>query len=480
MKGPSQKLIIKIFIFIFFIPFSNYSTPTTNADIIDHINNLIESTIGNTEDIPILKYSYKITQPKKDWTLIVYISADNDLRNFAIRNLKQMAKIGSNKYINIIVHLDIKLAGNKKVTRRYYIQKDQILHLNENDSHSQRMDSGNPETLVSFCNWATREFPASNYGLILWNHGTGALDPQRGRIIKLSELFTFNPKINKVEVDRSIGFFDLLNACQKEDRGICWDDTTGNYLNNQDLDKALNKICNNIIKGKFAFIGFDACLMQMIEVASIIKRYSEIMIGSQEVILGTGWHYVEMLKPFTAGSLTKEQFSKHITSSYQKAYERITNDFTLSAIKLKEFYLIEDNLNHISTLLMKCLKNQKNKSVKKAIATSRSRLLCTHFDEPSFIDLHHFYKNLLASLKNFNLRNQQTEIKLKKQLREELNIGCRIIEKLTLANVVGKNLSKAKGLSVYFPTNRIYFSYRHLSFCKNNNWIVFLTQYLNL
>ena len=215
-----------------------------NLDTIDHINNLFEINLGTDKDIEnvsILKHTSKVTQPKKDWTLMIYISADNDLRNFAIRNIKQMTKVGSNGHINIIVHLDIKLAGNKKVTKRYYIKKDKILHLNANDPKTQRMDSGNPETLISFCNWGVSEFPAENYGLILWNHGTGPLDPRRGRIIKLSDLFTFNPQINKVEVDRSIGFFDLLNARQTEDRGICWDDTTGNYLTCHDLDYALKK-----------------------------------------------------------------------------------------------------------------------------------------------------------------------------------------------------------------------------------------------
>src|SRR5882724_6909888 len=43
---------------------------------------------------------------KKPWTIIIYMAADNDLRNFATRNIKQMASIGSNDQINIVVHLD--------------------------------------------------------------------------------------------------------------------------------------------------------------------------------------------------------------------------------------------------------------------------------------------------------------------------------------------------------------------------------------
>jgi len=478
------KTTVKFLLFIFIVQHLHAAQIHSDSGTIDHINNLFEINLGidkDIENVPILKHASKVTQPKKDWTLMIYISADNDLRNFAIRNLKQMTKVGSNGYINIIVHLDIKLSGNRKVTKRYYIQKDKILHLNANDPATQRMDSGNPETLFSFCNWGVSEFPAENYGLILWNHGTGPLDPRRGRIIKLSDLFTFNPQINKVEIDRSIGFFDLLDAYQTENRGICWDDTTGNYLTSHDLDYALGKIYSKVLEGKkFAFIGFDACLMQDIGVAHIVKKYSDIMIGSQEVILGTGWHYVETLKPFLQKPLSKEEFSKHIVYSYRNAYNRITNDYTLSAIKLDEFSFIEDNLNIISNLLISCLKLQVNKSVKKTIATCRSRRLCTHFDEPSFIDLHHFYRNLLASLKYFRLKNKQSEARLKQELKTSLAQGCTLINALTFANVAGKNLSNAKGLSIYFPTRRIYFSYRKHPFCQNNNWILFLTQYLNV
>jgi len=479
-----MKTLIKQFLKTFFLCIlaCQLFNPTfiypRSEDIIEHINHLLDQT--NTQDIPIVKSSGSVFRKQKDWTLILYIAADNDLRNFAIRNIKQMAKIGSNQNINIVVHLDIKLAGSKKATRRYYIDKNKIIHVNAQDAHSQRMDSGNPETLVSCCKWAVSNFPAQHYGLILWNHGTGALDPRRGRIIRLADLFTFNPEINKVELDRSINFMEFLSEKTDLDRGICWDDTTGNYLTNQDLEQALGMIYSNILgHKKLDFIGFDACLMQMIEVASIAKKYANIMIGSQEVILGTGWNYVETLKPFLTQSLTTEEFAKHIVKSYEKTYSRVTNDFTLSVMNLSMVEKLEENLDDTAKALLFALKNQRGKTVKKAIAASRSKLVCTHFDEPSFIDLHHFYKNLLLTIKHMQLKNKNDEARFKKVLRYLLEEGCEMIEKMIIAKTAGKNLLKAKGISIYFPTRRIYFSYRNLTFCKKHNWILFLTQYLN-
>ena len=480
----TKKVIKKIALYALAFQVLTSAYIYAETDLLDKINSLIEEVTMGTNleytNVPIVKSKGPKIKKEKEWTIILYISADNDLKNFAIRNIKQMAQIGSNEHLNIAVHLDTKLKGNKKVTRRYYIEKNKILHVNANDQNSQKMDSGNPETLISCCKWAIENFPAKHYGLILWNHGTGAIDPKRGRIVKLTDFFTFNFETNKIDLDRSIEFLDFISSKKMEDRGICWDDTTGNYLTNHNLDSALDIICSEILGKKFDFIGFDACLMQMIEVAYIIKKYTDIMIGSQEVILGTGWNYIEILKPFIDGTLTAQELAKHIVESYRKTYGKITNDFTLSALRLNYLDLLENNIDKISKILIYCLKKQKSKSVKKAIASSRNKLISTHFDEPSFIDLHHFNANIQATIKRMKLINPEDEKKYLKILKELLIEGRKIIEKITLANVVGKNLSKAKGISIYFPTRRIYYSYRKLTFSLENDWILFLTQYQNV
>ena len=62
----------------------------------------------NKKIIVLLVYSFFMTniqsiQQKKEWTVLVYIAADNDLDIFADRNIKQMTKVGSSEYINIIL-----------------------------------------------------------------------------------------------------------------------------------------------------------------------------------------------------------------------------------------------------------------------------------------------------------------------------------------------------------------------------------------
>lgn len=425
--------------------------------------------------------NHGIPKSKKDWTFFVYIAADNDLRGFAARNLQQMAAIGSTLHINIVAHLDTRISNKQKITRRYYIEKDKITHMNNNDPATQSMDSGSAQTLISFCTWGIKNFPANHYALVLWNHGSGIVDPAHGRIVNPSSLFTFNPITNKFELDRSIGFLDFISSLDKQfnERGICWDDSTGNYLNNQSLNTALSQICSSSLNGnKFDIIGFDACLMSMLEVADIAKQHAHTMIASQELELGPGWRYDSILHPFKNTTLSPVAFAQHIVKTYGDNYNKITDDYTLSAINLDSLSALEDNLSSVSSLLLQALGMQKEMSVKNAIRASRNKLLCTHFDEPSYLDLHHLYVNLQSNLKHFSFHNQQQGTILLQSLNQLLERGRSLIKQIVIANVVGANLRQASGISIYFPEHKIHSSYRKTIFANTNNWIELISAYL--
>lgn len=449
----------------------------------DHPDQLF-SEITSLEKKTTLKVpaSGKTRIPKKDkksWTFVVYMAADNDLRSFAARNIKQLAEIGSNQYINILVHIDIKVAGNNKITRRYYVEKDKVIHVNANDPQTQQMDSGDPKTLISCCNWAFNNYPADDYALILWNHGTGACDPVRGRVFNPVDLFSFNPLLKKFELDRTSGFIDLIEG-KTTYRGICWDDTTGNYLTNKKLELALKTITQNILKGKkLSIVGFDACLMSMIEVGNLLAPYANIMCGSQEVELGTGWDYSKVLAPFLRGAMNKEELAQNIVTMYAQCYSLITNDFTQSAINLGSLKELESIVNNIALLLSEALQKQSLNSVKKALWLSHSKAHCTSFDEPSYKDIHHFFCNLQKNLGLFQLIKKEDERIIKNSLNVLLEEGKLAIEKTVLINRAGKNLSKAKGLSIYLPETKIHTSYQLTNFATTNEWYTFLQNYIS-
>ena len=107
---------------------------------------------------------------------------------------------------------------------------------------------GSSSTLKDFINWGIDEYPAKKMGLVLFNHG------------------------------------NALNGC-------CFDSRRNDHLDNSEVSKALEDVYseNPNIKGKFEFIGYDACLMQLQDVAEFNSNYFNYMVASEEYTYG--WDY---------------------------------------------------------------------------------------------------------------------------------------------------------------------------------------------
>lgn len=408
---------------------------------------------------------------KKSWTFVVYVAADNDLNFFARRNINDMKKVGSNDNINILVQLDG--YGIHEKTKRFFIEKEAAIQVNTHDITAyQKLNSGSAQTLIDCCKWAFESYPADHYALILWNHGTGILDNIRGRAVNASEIFTFNPSNHMLELNRSIEFLQFVEekVAKETDRGVCFSDTYGSYLTNEKLYYALETIKTSVLDGKkIDIVAFDACLMSMIEVGNLLSEFVDIMVGSQEVELGTGWPYNLVLEPFKTKTLSPSEFATHMVESYGEAYKDVTNDFTQSAVCLKKIKQLEENVHNVSALLIEALQTQKNFSVARAIRASHSRRLCTHFSEPSYIDLHHFYFNLSQTIEFMSLYVNEAE--QKKKIEDLISKGLSLLSDAVIANSVGPALPQAKGISIYFPTRYIDVSYTRTPFAKQNMWL---------
>lgn len=419
-----------------------------------------------------------VAEEKKTWTFLIYIAADNDLDLFVDRNIRQMQKIGTNEFINIIAQVNI-VEGKKlqKVSKTLLITPDgaQVL---KKETLPYNTDSGNPQTLISFCQNVITQFPADHYGLILWNHGTGPLDPIVYKSYPTSDIFSFEYK--ETQKKHLPVFFQVPKTVHENSsahKGICFDDSTGNFLTEPKLNFALKTICNQALNGKkFDLIGFDACLMATIEIASSLKDFAHIMVGSQEVELGTGWDYKKVLLPFTKKTLTPEEFGKHIVNVYEKTYS-FTDDFTLSCFDLRYVNELEAAITKLTLLFHQSPANLKE-SLFDALRASRYRHACTHFDEPDLIDLEDFLKNLQESLKYCHYQ-QEENASFQKNIAQQVFVALTIIKKMIIANKKGSCFERAGGVSIYFPEHTMHHSYTLNTFACATKWISLLKHYLS-
>lgn len=421
--------------------------------------------------------------PKKPLTLMFYVAADNDLNYFAGRSLKQLEQIGSNEFVTIIVQINT--PGHLNPTKRYVIKQGRRLLVQDDVNLNQKLNSGSPYTLIDFVKWTAMHYPADEYGLIFWNHGSGAIDPNFGRTINPCDLFYLNPTTNLLEIDRGVSYITLLqeallsNYQTDSKRGICFDDTFKSYINNSDLEFALREICTKVLNGqKLGLIGFDACLMSMIEIASISKDYAQYMTASEEIEYGTGIDWERALKPFLYRPLTPKELAIQIVVAYEQAYQKIINDYTHSALDLSKTAELEQNIDEVAYLLHLALESQTNHSVTNILRKCKSTQYCTCFDEPSYIDIGHFYQNILQHLQHMVLNDKSIEIKVQTELYKALQKGLLFISQFVIENRVGQKLKMAQGIAIYFPERAISQNYLKSPFALSSNWSYLLTKYI--
>lgn len=378
-----------------------------------------------------------------------------------------MAKVGSNDRINIIVQINE--PGILKKTQRLYIEQNKAYLLNKNDvEQGKKLDSGHPETLSNFVVDTIEKFPAKHHCLILANHGSGILNPTVTTHVNPNNIYTLDATAQRHADEQHT----VIQSSPIARRGICFDNSYGSYLTDADLDTALTKICATLPNKKIDIIGLDACWMGMIECGNVLKKYADIMIASQEVEFGFGWYYDKILAPFLEKSMNPNSFARHIIECYHH-YQSITDDYTLSAIDLTKLDPIEQNIDQIAAMLQRGFASQQqNATLRTAVQHARDKHNCTTFEEPTYVDIGHWYSNLQRYLtENNREENRQHLITI-------LNNGMQLLQEAVIAKALGKNFRNCSGLSIYFPERSIHSSYLATTFAKTNSWSSFLPQYV--
>ena len=149
--------------------------------------------------------------------------------------------------------------------------------------------------------------------------------------------------------------------------GCCYDDNyldSSNYpntLNTIETSKAFRQALNNSEKDKISFIGYDCCVMQDADIASVNADYFDYMVGSQELEQGAGWahdHYLYKVKTDSEIEVTSvlsdicDSFLAEKHSSYEnKPPQNYRCLQTLSVLDLSKMSAFTEAFNAFSEAL---------------------------------------------------------------------------------------------------------------------------------
>lgn len=375
-----------------------------------------------------------------DWTVMVYLDADNSLESAGIDDINEMEMVGSTSEVNIVVQVDripySVLAANNEgylddtsnnnwtTTRRYYITQDfDSFQINSQlISDLGELNMGDPQTLIDFTSWAVSNYPAKKYLLVIWNHGGGF---------------------------RSTGLA----------KDIAWDDTSGgDRITMPELEYALSAI--SIQAGKnIDIVGMDACLMAMTEVAYQIKDYVDILVASEENVPNDGWPYDTILDQLVVNPTTSpEQLATDIVDKYIYSYP--SYDVTQSAIDLSHMDTLATQLSNLALAIMSDTLTPKNIYINASYSSQ-------YYDDYDFIDLYDFSNQLLAYSNSLEVKNIALSI------QQTLNYA------VIKSEYNGGSVSSSKGLSIYFPYYSYDYYYNNTNFSQDTLWDEMLS-YLGL
>jgi len=106
------------------------------------------------------------------WTYMVYIAGDNNLAASAVKDINEMEKAGSNSDVNIVVQVENSkdyTPDMPSYTMRGKIAKDNdFKSISSKFTNIGKRDMGSKKELTEFIKWATSNYPADHYALVLW------------------------------------------------------------------------------------------------------------------------------------------------------------------------------------------------------------------------------------------------------------------------------------------------------------------------
>jgi hypothetical protein len=354
------------------------------------------------------------------WTIMVYMDGDNDLDDCAWDDLMELESVSSTDEIKIVTQLDAYYSCSG--TFRYYITgsapgASYPLYPNDIVQTLPEQNMADPATLTSFVNWAATNYPAEKYLLVLWNHGAGWRDR------------------------------NILT------KGVIWDDTSGDFMTMAELVQGLNGTNEGI-----DIIGFDACLMQMAEVAYEIYGITNApnyMVTSQATEWWDGWPYDDILAHLLANpGMTEGVLCETIVDDFIN-YCGIEG--TLSTLDFSAgTYDTYQALNSFAIALMAS-------SYQNEIATARSLAQSYSYSSGYRIkDLYNFAERIKNSVPDCQSEAQTVMNQVNNFVLFESHIGS--------------GVTNSHGLSVYLPdyAGEYDSDYNDLQFAIDTQWDEFL------
>jgi hypothetical protein len=421
-----------------------------------------------------------------DWTVMVYLAGDNNLDGAGVADLREMKKVGSSAFVNVIAQFD--RAGSRGTSKRFYLRKgtelpkDAVQDLGETDT-------GDPKVLCDFFRWGVKHYPARHYLLVIWNHGSGwddsnlyanhgdyfSGDPPP--IVRKGVVMNAEGSVARVQPRkaRPVAMAQARSAVRRahralfastvdtmvRSRAIAFDDQAKDFLDNMEIKRALGEM-KKLLGRPLDLIGFDACLMAMLEVNYQIMATARYAVGSEEEEPGNGWPYDRILKALAKKpAMAPDELARTVVAQYAASYGA-GDGVTLAAVDLGQSDSLAAVVEKLGGSLLARVGKQSDMTLLSAVRAKVQEYSAPYDDYVDLVDLCDGLRRLLGDA----------------AVTEACAAVKQAVGKMVLASAAkGSGVARSHGVSIYFPKHKVCALYAKLDFAKKNAWAKFIAAY---
>ncbi len=463
---------------------------------------------------------------EKEWTIMIYMAGDNNLAvdmSYAMEQIKQAAGNDA-KSPNIFVYYD---GNSPSIPTLYcdfsnpdapvYQPSYQLTNkLYPPQEIKRNEDASNFYSLINFVDWCVNTVEVKNgdevsygrrakrYALIISGHSAGFLDKglfkdeSAEKTMSMKYLYSLFCRLTD-DWNARVAYADSKN----EER---------QYHEMPPLSAEEYERETTVLLGKrLSILGFDSCVMGMLEVAYQFSPFTDAMIASEGLVPEAGWTYGKILGCLAQNNKleTRKVAEKFVTEfiESQDAYkvggisvDMAAWDFTPETdpdgyIRYPGIDNLFDAVIDLSAALHECF------STKNIIYRQMQRILLqTHWKCQSYmfdqnIDLGDFCELLKEECKSLlndfqKVLSKDESAMIKNLVKQCENVLKRLSEFVIISGYSGGKYQYSNGVSLFFPWSYETFetvrkNYEELWFYKNTapefigkSWLAFLEFYL--
>ncbi|HKG58958.1 MAG TPA: clostripain-related cysteine peptidase [Pyrinomonadaceae bacterium] len=437
---------------------------------------------------------------QKEWTIMIYMAGDNNLAvdmAYAMEQIKGVAASGADSP-NLFVYYDgnspaiptlycdFSEPGKARYVRSYRVP-NKTYHVPKKENEN----AANPRSILNFVDWCVNKIEVENngeitfgrraqkYALIFSGHSLGFQDiglfkdETSGRSMKMTD------------------FYDMLQGLVSNKKDLQELAEVNNWLDDD------QKVENELLGQKLDILGFDSCVMGMLEVGYQFNLVAKTMIASEGSVPSAGWTYAKIL-----GSLGREQCrnldTRSVAELFVKEFIHSQDSYTVGGVSvdmaawdLGRFDNLADAFDELAEALIECFKDPKSRiyrQMERAILhvhwKCQSYMYDQNVDLGDFCELLDQECGLIAE----ELGDKEDMAILKRVQKECRGVLKELQKAVILGGFSGGGYQYSNGVSVFFPWSRDAYevsrkNYETLWFAKDVkrdrlSWSDFLKKYL--